>query len=103
MSGSSSSTPTSDHVPTLRKIEPGRPASAEPVMKEIRDQQEPIGGGKGGIVLSGHRGELEDGVDRQKLDARPVVELARRNTLEHRSKGRRTPVIAVVDGILQQL
>ena len=61
-----------------RVRELGRAAAAEPVVDEVRDEQQRLGGLERGIVLIGHRGELEHRVDRHQLDPRALIELARR-------------------------
>jgi len=53
-------------------------------------------------VLGDHCGELEDRVDRQQLDARPVVELTGGNTFENAPEGRRAPRVAIVNRIREQ-
>ncbi len=80
----------------------GRPAAAQPVVEQVRHEQDPVGGCECRTLLRGQRGEFEDRVDRQELDPRAVVELACGNTFERRRERLGTSRVAIVNGILEQ-
>ena len=78
----------------VRPLADARPR--EPVVEEVGDHQQRLGGVERRVVVGRHRGELEDGVDRHELDPGALVQLAGRDALERRAERRRAPVVAVV-------
>ena len=54
----------------------GDGAASEPVVHEVGDEQEGLGGLERRVALGGHGGELEQRVDGAELDAGALVELA---------------------------
>ena len=80
-----------------------RPCPAEPVVKKVGDEQEPLGIVERPIGLQRHRGQLEDRVDRHQLDAGPLVELPRRDARVHTRDGFGPPRVSVVHRAMDQL
>jgi hypothetical protein len=79
-----------------------RERTAEPVVHQIRDQEQRLGGLECRVGLRGHGPQLEDRVDRHQLDARALVEIPRGHLRKHAFHRAGTTVVAVVDRILQE-
>ena len=80
----------------------GRPDAAEPVVHEVRDEQERLRRSERRVPFDRHRGKLEHGVDRDELNARALVQLPRRHAFENRLHRPRPAAVTVVRRILQQ-
>ena len=70
--------------------------AAEPVGEQVGDEREPLGGGERGRALVGE--QLEDGVDRQRLDAGGRVQLGLRDAAERALLHAGGALVAVVEG-----
>src|SRR5206468_3866574 len=74
----------------------------QPVVHEVRDQEQVLGDPQSWILVRCHRRELENRVDRDQLDAGPLVPLAARYAGEDAVDGARPPRVAVVARVLDQ-
>ena len=79
-----------------------RPCAAEPVVHEIRYQEQRLRGIERRIAFGSHRTQLEHRVDRHELYPRALVELARGHLCEHAVHRLSPSRVAVVDGIPQK-
>ena len=70
--------------------------AAEPVGEQVGDEREPLRGGERGRALVGE--QLEDGVDRQRLDAGGRVQLGLRDAAERALLHAGGALVAVVEG-----
>ena len=78
----------------------GDGAPGQPMVHEVRHEQEPASGG--GQALAPMRVELEQGVEVEELDAGAAEDLRPRNALEDTGGNPRRAHVAIADGVLDQ-
>ena len=74
----------------------GRPAAAQQEVEEIGDHEQRARRVERLVAFTGHCRQLEDRVDRQKLDSGALVQLARRHALEDAFDRSRPAGVAIV-------